>query len=39
MKTSLLKAYYGKELNEQDYNNLSDLLLIPICIFALLIIF
>lgn len=39
MKTSLLKAYYGKELNEEDYNNLSDLMLIPIFIFAILIIF
>lgn len=39
MKTSLLKAYYGKELNEQDYNNLSDLMLIPILIVIVCIIF
>lgn len=39
MKTSLLKVYYGKELTEQDYNNLSDLMLIPIFIYAILIIF
>lgn len=39
MLSSIKIAWNNNELNEQDYNNLSDLLLIPICIFALLIIF
>jgi len=39
MLCSIKKAWNNNELNKQDYNNLSDLLLIPICIFALLIIF
>ena len=39
MLRSLKKAWYKEELTEKDYNNLSDLLLIPIFIYAALIIF
>jgi hypothetical protein len=36
---SLKKAWNGKTLNERDYNNLSDLMIIPISIFVLMIVF
>lgn len=35
MRNSLRKVWYGKTLNEKDYNNLGDLMLIAIAIMIL----